>query len=519
MIRRLLLAFWLVLLPFAAQAQPDRAEVERTMRRATEYMVEHVSTEGGYVWSYLPDMSRRWGEAEAAPTMIWIQPPGTATRGQLFLDAWHATGDEYYYRAAERVGEALVRGQHRSGGWQYFIDFGGPASTRHWYETIGRQAWRMEEFHHPADDATFDDAGTVEAGIFLLRLYLERNDPRFRAALDKAVGFVLDSQYPIGGWPQRWPLDPDAPDYARLITFNDDVASENLRFLMLVYRTLGGERIRDAITRGMNAFVITQGGPPQAGWALQYSLDLQPTQARTYEPAALSSHTTAANVRQLINFYRLTGDTRFLARVPEALDWLESVRLPADPSRPGRDFPTFVELGTNRPLYVHRRGSNVVNGQYYWDYDPRATIGHYGAFRAIDVPALRRAYEEARATTPEQARSTSPLFSARPEPLPRTFVSHVEAGSDLNAGGGGTPAEIVAALNAEGWWPTPLRATSHPYRGPGPATVTPGDYRTTNVGDDYDTSPYPTDRPVTGISTATYIANMARLIAELDAGR
>ena len=33
--------------------------------------------------------------------------------------------------------------------------------------------------------------------------------------------------------------------------------------------------------------------------------------------------------------YRLTGDSRFLARVPEALDWLESVRLPADQVRDG----------------------------------------------------------------------------------------------------------------------------------------------------------------------------------------
>jgi hypothetical protein len=97
------------------------------------------------------------------------------------------------------------------------------------------------------------------------------------------------------------------------------------------------------------------------------------------------------------------------------------------------------------------------------------------------------------------------------------MVSEVAAGSDLNASGGGSPAEIIASLSAQGWWPTPLRATSNPYVGPPPAEVAPGDYRTTHVGDSSDTSPYPTDRPVTGISTATYIANMARLIAALEA--
>src|SRR5829696_8659752 len=120
MILRCLLALSALLLFGAPPAQAqNRDEIERTMRRATEYMVERVSTDGGYVWSYLPDLSRRWGEIEAYPTMIWVQPPGTGTMGHLFLDAWHATGDEYYLRAAERVAHALIRGQHRSGGWNY----------------------------------------------------------------------------------------------------------------------------------------------------------------------------------------------------------------------------------------------------------------------------------------------------------------------------------------------------------------------------------------------------------------
>jgi PelA/Pel-15E family pectate lyase len=506
-----------LLLLFAAQpaASQNRSEIERTMLRATRFMVEEVSTNGGYVWSYLPDMSRRWGEIEARRSMIWVQPPGTATMGHLFLDAYHATGDEYYYRAAERAGEALIWGQHPSGGWNYFIDFAGEASTRNWYETVGRNAWRMEEFQHYGGNATFDDAGTSEAMQLLLRLYVEKRDPRWRPALERSIQFVLDSQYPIGGWPQRWPHSETYPDYARYITFNDDVAAENIRFLLMAYQALGETRVRDAIVRGMNVFLVTQLGPPQPGWALQYTLDLQPAGARSYEPLALVTHTTAANVRQLMNFYRLTGETKFLARIPEALDWLESVRLPEGQVRNGRAFPTFIEIGTNRPMYVHRRGSNVVNGEYYRDHDPQATLGHYSAYRAIDIPALRSEYESLLATAPDEVRATSPLFVSDPPPLPRYFVSGQEAGSDLNAAGGGSARELVRSLNARGYWPTPLRATSNPYRGPGPVQPAAGDYRSTHVGDSTDTSPYNTEDPVIGISTATYIANMARLIAEL----
>lgn len=506
----LLLCFGIVL-PAAAQ---DRAQIERTMKRATQFMVGKAAVRGGYVWSYLPDMSRRWGELEAYRTMAWVQPPGTATVGHLFLDAYHATGDEYYYRAADEVAGALIAGQHRSGGWNYFIDFAGADSTRRWYSTIGQNAWRMEEFHHYTDNGTFDDAGTAEAMQFLLRIYLEKRDRRFRPALDKAINFVLQSQYPNGGWPQRWPRDPKEPAYASYITFNDDVAAENIRFLLMVHQTLGDPRAMPAIRRAMEIFLVTQQPAPQAGWALQHTLDLKPAAARSYEPLALATHTTASNVEQLLNFYRLTGDRRFLARIPEALAWLQSVRLPAGQERNGRAFPTFIEIGTNRPLYVHRRGSNVVNGQYYADYSPEATLGHYSAFRAVNLDRLRRDYEELAALGPEAASKDSPLRKGA-QRLPRFFITDLSAGSDLNAAAAADVGMIIRSLNAEGWWPTPLRATSNRYAGPGPAQPVPGDYRTTHVGDWSDTSPYTTDKPVMGISTATYIANMAALIRAL----
>jgi hypothetical protein len=187
------------------KTQIEETQIRETMKRATQFMVDKVAYKGGYVWSYLPDFSRRWGEMEANPTMIWIQPPGTATMGHVFLDAYHATGDDYYYQAAEQVAGALIWGQHPSGGWDYMVDFGGEGSIRHWYDTIGKNGWRLEEFFHYYGNATFDDAGTSEASQFLLRLYAEKRDPKYKPALDKAIQFVLDSQYPIGGWPQRYP--------------------------------------------------------------------------------------------------------------------------------------------------------------------------------------------------------------------------------------------------------------------------------------------------------------------------
>lgn len=111
-INRFLLLF-AVLLPLTLQAKPKSIErqVLETMKTATQYMMDVVSYRGGFVWNYLPDFSRQWGEMEAKRTMVWTQDPGTPQMGHLLLDAYHATGDEYYYEAAMKVAQALIWGQ------------------------------------------------------------------------------------------------------------------------------------------------------------------------------------------------------------------------------------------------------------------------------------------------------------------------------------------------------------------------------------------------------------------------
>lgn len=514
------------------QVGPDRTAMLAAMKRATRFMVDEASVGGGYVWSALPDFSRRWGELEAAPTMIWVQPPGTATMGHLFLDAWRATGDEDYFAAAAAAGRALVRGQHPSGGWDYVIDTAGEDSLKRWYGTYGRNAWRMEEFHHHYGNATFDDAGTAEASQLMLRLYLARREREWRGPLDRAIAFVLDSQYANGGWPQRFPLSMDAglhgrPNYTGYITFNDDVAGENIKFLIFAYQTLGDRRLVAPIRRAMDCFLACQQPAPQAGWGLQHLPDtLQPSAARTYEPEALATHTTAANVEALFGFYRLTGDRKYIARVPEALDWLESVRLPARLQRDGRTHPTFVALDSNQPLYVHRRGSNVVNGAYYADGNPEDTVIHYSSFRAVDVARLRAEYERLAAMTPEVAAAGSPLLARQGSVgLPDYFTLGDITVSDMTSQGTrpreATPetlAALIAGLNDRGYWPTPLRAVSNPYIGDGSPEVAPGEFRITRVGDASDTSPYITDFPVMGVSTGTFIRNMGVLIEAVRGG-
>ena len=516
MFRSAVLALAVVLvLPIAGLGQqkpstaPTRAQVLTAMKRATTFMVERVSNNGGFVWAYSPDLTKRWGEMEARASMIWMQPPGTATVGHMLLDAYHATGDEYYYQAAERTARAVIWAQLPVGGWNYIADYNGEQSLRDWYATIGKHGWRLEEFQHYWGNATFDDVTTIDAARLLLRMYLEKRDPAYRPALDKAIKFVLDSQYPMGGWPQRYPAKPDfIPDYTSFITFNDDVAGENIDFLLQCYQTLADNRLIDPILRGMQAFIVLQGGLAQPGWALQYTTDYKPTGARTYEPDAYVTHTTATNIALLMRFHRLTGDSKYLARIPEALDWLEKLTLPAGVATPGRTHPTFVEIGTNRPIYVHREGSNIANGRYFANYDSTRTIGHYSAFRKVDVAGLRAQYNKQKAMTPAEASKGSPLVDPNAPPLPRYFA--LDPAATEGAG------EVIAGLNADGAWITPIEYISNPYKGPAPAGPAKGDFATTHVGDEWDTSPFP-NTTVQGISTAMFIKRMTTLIKALDA--
>jgi len=516
--------------PGLAQAA-DRAAILQTMKRATRFMTDTVAVGDGYVWSYTPDFSRRWGELEAYPSMIWVQPPGTATMGHLFLDAYHATGDEDYYAAATRVADALARGQLPSGGWNYVIDTAGEASLQRWYDTIGKNAWRLEEFQHHYLNATFDDVTTADAATFMLRVYWEKKDRRYRAPLDRAIAFVLDSQYPIGGWPQRYPRVPDGglhgqADYTGYITFNDDVSAENIKFLTFCYQTLGDRRLVDPIRRAMDCFIATQQPAPQPGWAMQYTVeDLKPAGARTYEPRALATHATAGNLDQMMDFYVLTGDRKYIARVLETIDWLEAVALPPERRRDGRSHATYIEIGTDEPLYIHRRGSNVVNGEYYVTKKPDDIVVHTGGFRAIDTAGLRARYAELAARPPEEVRAGSALL-ARPGtvPLPKYYTTRAFRVSDLNSGGliarPETPTasrvdELIAGLTAQGYWPSILSSTSNPYVADSTAAVALGEFRITRVGDASDTSPYISDFPQEGISTGVYIRHMGELIEAL----
>src|SRR5690606_14081837 len=203
----------------------------------------------------------------------------------------------------------------------------------------------------------------------------------------------------------------DLADYTSFYTYNDDVIWGNLDFLIACYITLGEKRFIDPIRRAMNFYLISQVGNPQGGWGQQYDMELKPAHARTYEPPALLPGQTYRNVMLLMQFYEYTGDRRFLSRIPDAIRWLESARLPEGETENGKyTHPVFVEMGTNKALYVHRKGTGVADGHYWWDYRDENPLLHYGAKTKINIERLKEEYNRVNALSFEEATRNSPLL-------------------------------------------------------------------------------------------------------------
>ncbi|MEX2404435.1 MAG: pectate lyase, partial [Balneolales bacterium] len=310
------------------------------------------------------------------------------------------------------------------------------------------------------------------------------------------------------------------PDYTSHYTFNDDVIWENINFLTQSYLTLGQQRLLDPIQRGMEFYLASLQGNPQRGWGAQHGMDLKPAQARTFEPVALAPSYTLNNAMHLIRFYEWTGDRKFIAPIPDILNWLENARLPKEQTENGTyTHPTWVEIGTGKPLYAHRRGSNRLYGEYYMDYSDEKVITHYGQKSNLDnrIKTLRKEYERVNALSPKEATVNSPLKPSRFEGdgsdstpqnyyyLNRTSFDEIPGDSEVR--------EIINGLDEQHRWLVKHARTSQPFIGLEDAQEELTDeYCCAHPGDITDTTPFndPTDQNY--ISTREYITNMNLLM-------
>ena len=319
----LFLLFLTFLLSFNDEASDLSKKAEEALKKGVSYFYS-INSNGGYVYYVTPDQSLRWGESPADAQTIEVQPPGTPAVGLAFLKAHQVTGDKKALEAAKEAAYALIRGQNKHGGWDHTINFADLSN-----ETV-----------------SFDDDQTQTAVSFLMALDQEIDDPKLDEAVKKSLDMMIMTQLDNGGWPHKWPEQGNYHDYA---TFNDEGINDCLRVMMEAYQYYGdNEAVEKSLRKAARFMMISQLPPPQPGWAQQYNEFLQPAWARTFEPASVCPSVTIKNIHSLVDLYLVLGNGTLLEPIPDALRWLNDIRLE------NGKWARFVEIGTNKPLYYDR---------------------------------------------------------------------------------------------------------------------------------------------------------------------
>ncbi|MGD9497455.1 MAG: pectate lyase [Armatimonadota bacterium] len=392
----------LMVSPACALDQALVQQAAEALRQATQYLTENAAIHGGYAGSYLADLSDQWGEGHISSTMNWVQPPGSPSTGFAFLAAYEATGDEFFLQAARQVADSLVWGQLACGGWDYNIDFS-PEGEQRWFyrHNVGSANPALTSGRNVG---TMDDNVTQHATRLLMAvdMALDRQDAAIHEATMAALEFLLEAQGDDGGWPQRYPLA--GRGYGDFVTLNDNTLRDCADVMMIAWRNYGDQRYYDAVVRCGEFLIKAQLPEPQATWAQQYDADLRPAWARRFEPPAACGGESFGAMRQLMDIALFTGEERFLAPLPAAMDWFERSRLPN-----GR-WARFYELKTNRPLYFYAEtyrltyDSSNVPTHYSFEggyYNPRIRE-EYDHIVAVGLEAYQREREQATRLTDEE---------------------------------------------------------------------------------------------------------------------
>jgi len=353
----------LLLLPAASLFADDlRPQAESALAKGVTYF-QTLNSHGGYVYAVTPDLSQRWGEGPKDADTIEVQPPGTPAVGQAFLRAYQVTGNPAALAAARLAATALIDGQNKHGGWDHTIDFA----------------------HLGNETVSFDDNQSQSVVSFLLALNQVVTDERLAAATQRALAMMLKTQLENGGWPHLYPARGNYHDYA---TFNDGGINDCVRVMIEAHQQNPKDQaIGRSLRRVARFMMISQNPPPQPGWAQQYNEFLQPAWARTFEPASLCPAVTIRNIGTLIDLYLALGDATLLEPIPDALRWLNAIRLP------NGKWARFVELGTNQALY-YDRGRIRVNSVA--ELHPERSTGYgYETDLTTAIAAGTRRYEQA----------------------------------------------------------------------------------------------------------------------------
>jgi len=464
----------------AADVAPTKQEALAALRKAAEFYVTKVATEAGYQGGYTQ---------QADGQLVGRGPQtvtgATPTVGMAFLEAWEATGDRYFLKAAQSAAHGMLKGQMCSGGWDERVTELDPVKRRDYrFRADGgcpnKEAWTRDwyEPHQTADKqvdprrnmTNMDNNITQSVVRMMMRVdrALNFQDKEIHEGTLHALDYLVLGQYAIGAWPRnfeklgdpdRYPVMPASypdtwsrtwtrPAFYSYYVMNDDCTLNVMDAMLEASRIYNEPRYKASAEKAGAFILLAQMPDPQPAWAQQYDPQMKPSWARSMEPPAISGRESVSILYALLTLYRETGKKKYLEPIPRAVKYLKKCSFKRNKRR---TLARFYELKTNRPLYITPGGPNVRKITYSSERIKRG----YSFFTSADpLEHISAEYKKLLKADPEDVRRPEKLMSLKPfTHRPQPALSPKELAAKAR--------EVISSLDERGAWLHPIAPTEN----------------------------------------------------------
>ncbi|MBP7469855.1 MAG: pectate lyase [Flavobacterium sp.] len=309
-----------------------------------------------------------------------------------------------------KIADNIIYFQRDNGGWPKNYDMRAVLTPEQINEVV-----KTKSILH----TTFDNATTYTHVYYLAQVYTLTQTEKYKEACLKGIDFILDAQYPNGGWPQYFPLEKG---YSRHITFND---GGYIGIMELLGKIISGDsnfafvdsktktKVSEAYQKGIDCIlkmqIMDQG--KLTAWCQQHDeVTLLPAWARAFEPPSICNGESAGVVLFLMNIEN--PNEKIIQSVQAAVKWFSDSkiyntrvetfdapkeeskymtmtkdnRVVTDPTAPPI-WTRYYELGTGKPLFCDRDSKLLYSmaevsrerrvGYAWYTYSPEKVLKKY----------------------------------------------------------------------------------------------------------------------------------------------
>lgn len=310
----------------------------------------------------------------------------------------------------DAVAENMLVYQRSIGGWpkavgKVVVDYNKQLSETE------KKTIKADSLHN---DATIDNKATSKEIRYLVSAAKNKHNPRYLAAAQKGVDYLLLSQYENGGWSQYY---PDHSLYRGEITYNDNAMINVLNILQDIVEGKNDfdqlnatyqSKAAAAVQKGVDCILKTQvvvNGKPTV-WCAQYDeKTLKPAKARSFELISLSGAESVGITEFLMRIKK--PSPAIVNAVKNAVNWFEKSKIEgydfvfveAKGTALGKDrvlvkkpgsvlWARFYDIGTNEPFFC---GRDSVKRKTVAEIEQERRIG-YAWYGTWAEPLLQKKY-------------------------------------------------------------------------------------------------------------------------------